>query len=248
MITKESIYIPYLNTNRTLHIYIPTHVNGPYDVLYMFDGHNLFNDTDATYGKSWGLASYFDQHNIPLMIVGVECNHNGNQRLCEFCPYDFSDDYWGNVKASGREFAHWMATDLIKHIESHYNVSHNPLNRCIGGSSMGGLMALYMGVTYPNIYGKSICVSPYIDHIYARLYDEIVASNINNRQFYLSFGGLEVDNFTYMRDYVAKITLLQSILTLKHNQVFIYSSANAKHCEANWEEETPIWVDYLAIH
>ena len=26
--------------------------------MYFFDGHNLFRDKDATYGKSWGLDAY----------------------------------------------------------------------------------------------------------------------------------------------------------------------------------------------
>ena len=29
-----------------------------YPVLYMFDGHNVFFDSDATYGKSWGMKEF----------------------------------------------------------------------------------------------------------------------------------------------------------------------------------------------
>lgn len=30
------------------------------EMLYMFDGHNLFVNEDATYGKSWGLKLFLD--------------------------------------------------------------------------------------------------------------------------------------------------------------------------------------------
>ncbi len=43
--------------NRLLHIYIPDDIKEGerFPVMYMFDGHNLFFDSDATYGKSWGI-------------------------------------------------------------------------------------------------------------------------------------------------------------------------------------------------
>ena len=43
-------------------------------VLYMFDGHNLFSDEEATYGKSWGLLDYMEETRTPLIIAAVECN------------------------------------------------------------------------------------------------------------------------------------------------------------------------------
>ena len=50
MLLKEKVYIPYLRRKRTLHIFIPDDAqeNERFPVLYMFDGHNLFLDEDAT--------------------------------------------------------------------------------------------------------------------------------------------------------------------------------------------------------
>ena len=59
MIKKWSITIPELTgkTRRNAYVYIPNeakkHPDYRYPVLYMFDGHNVFYDKDATYGKSW---------------------------------------------------------------------------------------------------------------------------------------------------------------------------------------------------
>ena len=29
--------------------------------MYMFDGHNVFFDEDATFGKSWGMNDYMER-------------------------------------------------------------------------------------------------------------------------------------------------------------------------------------------
>ena len=56
-----------------------------YPVVYMFDGHNLFFDSTATYGTCWGLKEYMDAH-PQAIIVAPECNHEGNARLEEYSP------------------------------------------------------------------------------------------------------------------------------------------------------------------
>ena len=83
MIEKRDIYIPCFQDMRMLHIYLPEDYENEtrhYPVLYMFDGHNLFYDEDATFGRSWGLKRWLDEHTAPLIVVGVECNHEG--KMC----------------------------------------------------------------------------------------------------------------------------------------------------------------------
>ena len=67
MVKKWNITIPELTgeEERRLYVYLPksytTNRRKRYPVLYMFDGHNLFFDSDATYGKSWGLKKYLEK-------------------------------------------------------------------------------------------------------------------------------------------------------------------------------------------
>ena len=54
----------YYGVNRPLHIYLPDTYDQPderYPVMYFFDGHNLYFDSDATYGKSWGLILFLNK-------------------------------------------------------------------------------------------------------------------------------------------------------------------------------------------
>ena len=39
----------------------------------MFDGHNLFSDKTATYGKCWGIREYLDSRHLPLVVIGQDC-------------------------------------------------------------------------------------------------------------------------------------------------------------------------------
>ena len=58
MFFKRNIIYTPKGKYRPLHIWLPDNYNQTdehYPVMYFFDGHNLFRDEDATYGKSWGL-------------------------------------------------------------------------------------------------------------------------------------------------------------------------------------------------
>ena len=87
MVIKEMVHITPYHLDRMLHIYLPDDYEeseARYPVMYMYDGHNLFYNEDATYGKSWGLQEFMRQWENQLIIVGIECNHEGNKRLEEF--------------------------------------------------------------------------------------------------------------------------------------------------------------------
>ena len=114
MVIKESIWYAPAGEPRTLHIYLPDQYDSTderYPVMYYFDGHNLFWDTDATYGKSWGLREFLDGWNKDMIVVGIECSHEGNHRLDEYCPYDCK--LLGiPIHGEGRETLEWITKSL----------------------------------------------------------------------------------------------------------------------------------------
>ena len=63
MVQKWNVTIPELTGEeaRGVYVYLPEGYEWErerrYPVLYMFDGHNVFFDSDATYGKSWGWSA-----------------------------------------------------------------------------------------------------------------------------------------------------------------------------------------------
>lgn len=89
MIVKIPYRIDPLERDTTLHIYLPDDYERKderYPVMYMYDGHNLFDDNDATYGKSWGLADFLAGYEKPFIIVGVECRPTGSRVISSCTP------------------------------------------------------------------------------------------------------------------------------------------------------------------
>ena len=66
--------IPQLtgDEKRKVYVYVPD-FEGEFPVLYMFDGQNLFDDEEASYGKSWGLLKYLEEMNFaglaPALLI-----------------------------------------------------------------------------------------------------------------------------------------------------------------------------------
>ncbi len=94
MVLTWDITIPELTgeEERTAYIYLPAsydeHPGRRYPVLYMFDGHNVFFDSHATYGKCWGMKEYMDETETEMIIAAVESNHSPDHgRLKEYSPY-----------------------------------------------------------------------------------------------------------------------------------------------------------------
>ncbi|WP_286073093.1 alpha/beta hydrolase-fold protein, partial [Faecalibaculum rodentium] len=83
MILKFEVFMEKLQCSRMIHMYLPDDYltsGRDYPVLYMFDGHNLFFDEDATFGRSWRLQEEIQAAGADLIVVGQECSHEGNAR------------------------------------------------------------------------------------------------------------------------------------------------------------------------
>ena len=84
---------PLHQSPRKVWVYLPDSYatsKKKYPVLYMFDGHNLFYNKTATYGKCWGIKKYLDKQALDIVIIGQDCNHIGDERLDEYCPFKFN--------------------------------------------------------------------------------------------------------------------------------------------------------------
>ena len=85
---------------RKVYVYLPEgfEPDAAFPVLYMFDGHNVFFDEDATYGKSWGMKEYLENDRTPLVVVAVDCNHSPDHgRLKEYAPFYFQAPGIGQI-------------------------------------------------------------------------------------------------------------------------------------------------------
>ena len=192
MVIKQPFYYPPGKSDRTLHIYLPEGKGGRFPVMYFFDGHNLFFDSDATYGKSWGLKEFLDSWSKPMIVVGMECSHTGNQRLEEYLPYPAAGDNAGKLTAKGDETLDWLITRVKPYIDGRFPTI--PFRECTGiaGSSMGGLMAIRGVLGYNRWFSKAACLSSAIGFCPEGVFTDAAMAPISaNTRVYLSWGSRE---------------------------------------------------------
>ncbi|MDO4500344.1 MAG: alpha/beta hydrolase-fold protein [Erysipelotrichaceae bacterium] len=252
MIIKENIWIDPYKLNRTLHIYLPDNLEDGerLPVLYMFDGHNLFNDEDATYGTSWGIKDYLDQNNLRVMVVGLECSHedNGRERLREFTPFTFDDEPWGHIEEKGISLINWMNTSLKKYIDNKYPTISDREHTYIGGSSMGGTMALYMAIMHSDIYSKAICVSPHIYPMYKDFKKILNHPMSPNTEVYISWGGWEYpEHYIFAVATDQNLQIIRALFKKPGVDVLPHCFKNDDHSEAAWRKELKVWMSELKI-
>ena len=255
LVKRDFIYSPK-GKNRPLHIWLPedyTTSGKRYPVMYFFDGHNLFLNEDATYGKSWGLKEFLEGWDKDLILVGVECGHEGDERLSEYLPYRAAGNTWfGKFKPMGHETMEWIVREIKPMIDWEYRTLPDRENTGIGGSSMGGLMALYAGVCYNGYFSKAACVSSAIGFCIRPVLKDIRTGHIDpNSQFYLSWGTREAHgiknpekNDRSSRSYRWNKQVADTI-ALSGATAELYCQVGGAHCEADWEKQNPIFMDFL---
>ena len=146
----ENFSSRFLRKKRDLIVYLPgIYQKRPdlhFPVLYLEDGQNLFDPaTSFIPGMYWRVGETADaliaQGAIqPLIIVGIY--NTGKQRINEYTPT--RDHKLGGGKAD--KYGRLLVEDLKPFIESKYRVARDAANTGLGGSSLGGLLTIYLGL------------------------------------------------------------------------------------------------------
>jgi len=175
--------------SRHVRVYASPHDrNGaPAPVLYAFDGQNLFDD-EPSYAGGWHLHkvahSLHRKHRRSPVIVGID--HGGAARIEELAPW--------HPEQGGRTDAlvDWIAGTLAPRIRADFHVSAEPREVGIGGSSLGGLAALYAHFRSPEHFGLVLSMSPSLWMGRGKAF-EYIASRAKpwTSRIYLDAGGLE---------------------------------------------------------
>lgn len=249
MIQIKKLQIPGLQTKnpRRLYIYLPKNYaksEDRYPVLYMFDGHNVFYDSHATYGKSWGMKEYLKGTKLPLIIAAIECNPEGNRRMNEYAPWDYDVPEYGFMEGLGKVTMDWITGPLKQMIDENYRTLPDRGNTLIGGSSMGGLMSLYAITAYNHIFSGAAALSPSFLFGGAHLHDLISRTKLKKpTRIYMDVGTGEFN--PEQREIPAELFKTAAELTYAGADAAAQVIPGAFHCEAAWEKRIPVFMDYL---
>ena len=153
----------FLPVERDIVVYLPAPYQANpqlrFPVLYMQDGQNLFDPATSFAGVAWRLGETADRLIAegkirPLIIVGIY--NTGKQRIREYTPSRAMKLGGGSADRYGR----MLMEEIKPMIEWEYRTLSGAVHTGLGGSSLGGLLTLYLGLRRPEFFGKLAALSP----------------------------------------------------------------------------------------
>jgi predicted alpha/beta superfamily hydrolase len=153
-----------LPDDRVVSVYVPPQYleqeERRFPVFYLQDGQNLFDGrTSYIAGKTWNANTTADRLTEageiePVILVGVA--NTGLRRMAEYTPT--RDFKMGG--GEGRSYGRLLIEELKPLIDRTYRTLPEAKNTGLGGSSLGGLVSLYLGFAHPEVFGKIAVMSP----------------------------------------------------------------------------------------
>ncbi|MDM1346163.1 esterase [Myroides marinus] len=199
LIVLKNFYMPELNRVRDIRIYLPKDYKSShkeYPVWYMHDGQDLFDEatSEGRLGPvEWEVDETIEQYGDQYIIVGIDHDYEKNLREVEYSFFSTQK----NPKAEGQQYIAFIVKTLKPYIDTTYRTKKEVKYTGIAGGSLGGLISLYAGLTYPETFGKIGVFSPSIWQDDDNL-DKYVANltstqleKIQQQKYYIYGGGRE---------------------------------------------------------
>ncbi|PIQ48848.1 MAG: carbohydrate esterase [Cytophagales bacterium CG12_big_fil_rev_8_21_14_0_65_40_12] len=242
-ILEEAFEIPHLQVKRRVSALLPYDYHRSeklYPVLYLQDGQNLFNP-DAPYGN-WAidqsLAQLANDGFHEIIIIAID--HGDDERIVEYSPY--YNPRLGTGK--GKAYVDFLVDSLIPYVEGKLRVSPDPKNRGIGGSSMGGLISLYAGVTRPDVFAKMMIFSPSL-WVSPMIYHDAAKYQVEHENALYLYAGAKESRF-HLPNIHRLSKIIEPIFQSSENGRFISSiNEEGNHGEFYWGIEFPKAIKWL---
>jgi enterochelin esterase-like enzyme len=124
--------------------------------LYCQDGQNIWDDPHACFGHGgWYLNRIVDELTgygkmEPVILVGIP---NSDERYRDYTPRRTFDDILDHP------YANFVADVVKRHVERKFPAKHGRENAVLLGSSLGGLVSLWMAHKLSETFGGAACLS-----------------------------------------------------------------------------------------
>ena len=154
----------FLKPTRTVLVHLPPGYDEAterrYPVLYLHDGQNLFDGaTSFIPGQEWRADEaserlIHEKKIEPLILVGIY--NTGVDRLEEYTPMPDARGRGGK----GELYSRFLIEELKPFIDRTYRTRPEAKSTGMGGSSLGGLISLYVGLKHPDVFSRLAVLSP----------------------------------------------------------------------------------------
>jgi predicted alpha/beta superfamily hydrolase len=241
-----------LKNKRNISIYLPpsykTDAKVKYPVIYMHDGQNVFDGmTSYIPNQEWRAdetAESLIEAGIiePVIIVGID--NAGTERANEFLPTVFK---MGNNEVGGKAdlYGKMLIDEIMPVINERYRTKVGPENTGLIGSSFGGVITSYLGITHPEIFGRLGVCSPsvWVDNKVLLTLVKPIERKQRRPKIWIDAGGKEgVDMVQGARGlYDAYV---KNGWKSKSDVVCVIEQ-NAEHNEVAWARRLPSILTYL---
>ena len=220
-----------------------------YPVLYLNDGQNLFESATAFAGVEWQVDETADRlirEGVvpPLIVVGMD--NTGKDRIREYMPYRSMHPRMLRVR--GRYYPDFLMKEVMPFVGRNYRVATGPENTGLGGSSLGGLIALYTVMARPGVIGRLLLESPSLWASGRQLVNESRSARIWPERIFLAVGTSEAGSAERSRTVVDDVRELAAILrraVLSEKRLRLVIKDGAGHNEAAWAERFPEALQFL---
>lgn len=220
--------MPQLNRSRRIWIYLPEGYRDNeerYQVLYMHDGQNIFDDATSFVGE-WGIDEallLMEQEDSKLKTIVIGIDNGGIERANEY---------------HSSEYADFIVETLKPYIDSHYRTLDDREHTAIAGSSYGGYISLYTGIMYQEIFGKIAAFSNVDDGTLPTLISE--RGKLQDMQIYIDAGQVEEDS-NFPGIIASNQVIYDELLTMgfSEQQVSYVIDPLGAHNETAWQRRFP---------
>ncbi len=152
------------SSEREISVYLPEAYDAEPDrrfpVLYLHDGQNLFDNETAFHpGHTWRCHTTADSMIAagsvePLILVGIA--NAGMRRMPEYTPT--ADPVFGG--GDGDQYGRLLLDELKPLVDRTWRTLTDAANTGMGGSSLGGLISLYLALKHREHFARIAVISP----------------------------------------------------------------------------------------
>lgn len=248
MVTKFERPFSPAGESRGIHLYLPDDYYSSqerYPVIYMFDGHNLYFDSEATFGKCLGMKDFLDRWGKKVIVVGIACAADDLQRVHEYCPYHIHSAIYGELWGRGDTTMDWVVGDLKPWIDQNYRTWPFREATAIAGYSMGGMMSLFSVLRYNRFFSKAAVISPALLPAMDAFREEIQRTWLSpDTRIFFSWGTAE-DSPEGVWRLEQAIRELEWRVQQQGVRTYLLRQEGGIHNEYSWEQQLPTWMNFL---
>ncbi|MBI5763156.1 MAG: hypothetical protein HZA51_06495 [Planctomycetes bacterium] len=212
-----------------------------YPVLYMHDGQNLFDAGSSFIGVEWQVDETVERlikegKIPPIIVVGI---YNNAERMNEYTP---TRDAERKAGGHGEKYARFVIEEVKPFIDKTYRTRPGREDTAVAGSSLGGLISLYMGVEHGDVFSKCGVISPALMWDESSLLNKIATKPevLKGLRIWLDMGtkeGSSLESFKRATDHTQRLVKIMKKGGLREGVDFKYMEVEgAVHNEGAWAE------------